>query len=387
MTTVQRPAIKPENPCFSSGPCAKRPGWSFDFLKGALLGRSHRAPCGIAKIQQMIEKSKSILGIPENYHLALVPASDTGAFEMAMWSLLGARGVDVLEWEIFGKLWVFDITQQLKLEDVRVFEAPFGSIPDLSQVDTDRDVVFVWNGTTSGVKVPDGNWIKSERKGLTLCDATSAVFAMDIPWNKLDVVTWSWQKALGGEAAHGMLALTPRAVERLESYTPPWPLPRIFRITQNGKFFSDPFEGKTINTPSMLCVEDQLDALKWAENIGGLPTLLKRSAANLKTAENWVTKTDWATFLPERPDICSSTSLCFKVIDPWFTAKSVEEQRKIIKDSEALLDKEGIAYEIANHAYAPPSYRLWGGTTMEASDIATCLEWINWAYLTIKSKE
>ncbi|MFH1157860.1 MAG: phosphoserine transaminase [Pseudomonadota bacterium] len=386
MPTVQRPTVQPKNPCFSSGPCAKRPGWSFESLKGALLGRSHRAPVGVAKIHELIERSKSILRMPKDYHLALVPASDTGAIEMAMWSLLGARGVDVLGWEVFGKFWILDVTKQLKLKDVRVFEAPFGSIPDLSKVDCDRDVVFVWNGTTSGVKVPNGDWIRSGRKGLTLCDATSAVFAMDMPWDKLDVVTWSWQKALGGEAAHGMLALSPRAVERLESYTPPWPMPKIFRITKNGKLFDEPFEGKTINTPSMLCVEDHLDALKWAESIGGLPALLKRSAANLKAAEDWVARTEWAEFLAERADICSNTSLCFRVVDPWFTAKGVEEQLKIIKDSEKILDKEGIAYEVANHRDSPASYRLWGGATVESSDIAACLEWINWAYLSVKSQ-
>ena len=386
MTIVQRPTVKPNNPCFSSGPCAKRPGWSFDSLNRAMLGRSHRSHNGVAKILQVIEKSKALLRIPKDYRLALVPASDTGAFETAMWSLLGERGVDVLGWETFGNLWIFDVTKQLKLKDLRVFKAPFGSIPDLSQVDTDRDVVFVWNGTTSGVKVPNGDWIKSERKGLTLCDATSAVFAMNIPWDKLDVVTWSWQKTMGGEAAHGMLALSPRAVERLESYTPPWPIPKIFRITKNGKLLDDPFEGKTINTPSMLCVEDHLDALKWAENIGGLPTLLKRSASNLKAAEDWVSKTEWAEFLPERPDIYSNTSICFKIVDPWFTVKSVEDQRKIIKDSEKILDIEGIAYEIANHSDAPASYRLWGGATVETSDIAACLEWINWAYLNVKSQ-
>jgi len=387
MTPAPRPAAKPHNPCFSSGPCAKRPGWSLDVLKGALLGRSHRASAGVKKIQEVIEKSKAILGMPQDYRLALVPASDTGAIEMAMWSLLGARGVDVLGWEVFGKFWIHDVVKQLKLKDVRTFEAPFGSIPDLSQVDTDRDVVFTWNGTTSGVKVPNGDWIKPGRKGLTLCDATSAVFAMELPWDKLDVVTWSWQKALGGEAAHGMLALSPRAVDRLESYTPPWPMPKIFRITKNGKLFAEPFEGKTINTPSLLCVEDHLDALKWAESIGGLPALLRRSSANLKVVEDWVAKTPWAEFLPERAEIRSSTAICFKVIDPWFTAQDNETQLKIVKDTEKMLDKEGIAYEIANHRDSPASYRLWGGATVEAADIKSCLEWINWAYLSVKSQD
>lgn len=387
MTAVPRPTTKPHNPCFSSGPCAKRPGWTLDALKGGLFGRSHRASVGVKRIQDVIEKSKTILGMPKDYHLAIVPASDTGAIELAMWSLLGPRGVDVLGWEVFGKMWVIDVTKQLKLNDVRTFEAPFGALPDLSQVDTDRDVVFTWNGTTAGVKVPNGDWIKSDRKGLTICDATSAVFAMDMPWDKLDVVTWSWQKVLGGEAAHGMLALSPRAVERLESYTPPWPMPKIFRITKNGKLFDEPFEGKTLNTPSMLCIEDQLDALRWAESIGGLQALLKRSAANLKAVEEWIGKTDWAEFLAEREETRSNTAICFKVVDPWFTAKDKETQLKIIKETEKMLDKEGIAYEVANHRDSPASYRLWGGATVETSDIKSCLEWINWAYQSVKSQD
>jgi phosphoserine aminotransferase len=387
MTSLPRPAAKPANPCFSSGPCAKRPGWSFDALKGTPLGRSHRASIGLKKIQEMLEKSRNILGMPKDYKLAMVPASDTGAVEMAMWSLLGARGVDMLGWEVFGKTWITDVVKQLKLKDVRVFEAPFGAIPDLSQVDTDRDVVFTWNGTTSGVKVPHSKWIKPDRQGLTICDATSAVFAMELPWDKLDVVTWSWQKVLGGEAAHGMLALSPRAVERLETYSPPWPMPKLFRLTKNGKLFDEPFEGKTINTPSMLAVEDCLDALKWAEGLGGLPALLQRSQANLKAVEEWVAKTDWAEFLPETADIRSNTSICFKVVDPWFTAKDKEAQLKIIKETEKMLDKEGIAYEIANHRDAPASYRLWGGATVEASDIKACLAWIDWAYNSVKSQE
>ncbi len=388
MTNIQRPATKPANPCFSSGPCAKRPGWSVEALKGTPVGRSHRAAVGLKKIQEVIEKSKAILGMPEDYKLALVPASDTGAIEMAMWSLLGARGVDVLGWEVFGKAWITDVVKQLKLKDARTFEAPFGSIPDLSKVDTaERDIVFTWNGTTSGVRVPNGDWIKSDRKGLTLCDATSAVFAMDLPWDKLDVVTWSWQKVLGGEAGHGMLAMSPRAIERLESYAPAWPLPKIFRLTKGGKFNEEPFIGKTINTPSMLAVEDCLDALKWAEGIGGLKALIKRSAANLKAVEEWVAKTDWAEFLPESADIRSSTSICFKIVDPWFAAKDEETQKKIVKDTEKMLDKEGIAYEVANHRDAPASYRLWGGATVETADIKSCLEWINWAYQTLRAEQ
>lgn len=384
--SLQRPTLKPANPNFSSGPCSKRPGWSFDGLKGALLGRSHRAGIGVKRIVDLLDRSKKILGMPEDYRLAIVPASDTGAVEMALWSLLGARGVDALSWEVFGKTWVVDITKQLKLQDVRVLDAPFGEIPDLSQVDTDRDVVFTWNGTTSGVKVPNGDWIKSDRQGLTICDATSAVFAMELPWDKLDVVTWSWQKVLGGEAAHGMIALSPRAVERLESYTPPWPMPKLFRLTKNGKLFEEPFEGKTINTPSMMAIEDCLDALKWAEGIGGLQGLLKRTNANLKAVEAWVAKTDWAEFLPATEDIRSNTSICFKVSDPWLGAQEGEAQNKIIKAVEKMLDGEGIAYEIANHRDAPPSFRIWGGATVETSDIEAVLPWIDWAYQTVRAE-
>lgn len=387
MTTFPKPQSRPKNPCFSSGPCAKRPGWTLGALKGAFLGRSHRQPLGIARVAEVIERSKSILKMPKDYRLAVVPASDTGAVEMALWSLLGPRGVDVLGWEVFGKLWIADVVKQLKLKDVRTFEAPFGSIPDLSKIDSDRDIVFTWNGTTSGVKVPNGDWIKSDRKGLTICDATSAVFAMDLPWEKLDVVTWSWQKALGGEAAHGMLALSPRTVERLESYTPPWPMPKLFRITKDGKVFEEPFEGKTINTPSMLAMEDCLDALRWAESIGGLPAMIKRSEASLKVVEEWVEKTDWAEFLPERKEIRSNTSICFKVVDPWFGAKDREAQLKFIKNTEKMLEQEGVAFEVANHREAPASFRLWAGATVEASDIEACLEWIDWAYKTLRTQE
>ncbi|TAL34883.1 MAG: phosphoserine transaminase [Alphaproteobacteria bacterium] len=384
---MQKPTAKPACPNFSSGPCAKRPGWTLDALKGAPTGRSHRASIGVKKLAEVIDRSKAILGMPKDYRLAIVPGSDTGAIEMAMWSLLGERGVDVLGWEVFGKMWIIDVVKQLKIKDQRTFEAPFGSIPDLSKVDTDRDVVFTWNGTTSGVRVPNGDWIKSDRKGLTLCDATSAVFAMELPWEKLDVITWSWQKVLGGEAAHGMLALSPRAVERLNSYSPPWPMPKVFRLTKGGKLVEEPFEGKTINTPSMLAVEDQLDALKWAESIGGLKGLVTRSNANLKAVEQWVEKTPWAEFLPDRPDIRSNTSICFKVTDQWLTSKDEETQRKVIKSVESLLDKEGVAYEIANHRDSPPSFRIWGGATVETSDIKSVLEWIGWAYESVKSQE
>lgn len=382
-----RPTTKPANPCFSSGPCAKRPGWSFDALKGALLGRSHRAGISVKRLAEVIDKSKSILGIPAGYELAIVPGSDTGAFEMAMWSMLGPRGVDVLGFEVFGKMWITDVVKQLKISDVRKFDVPFGQLPDLSQIDTDRDVVFTWNGTTSGVKVPNGDWIKSDRQGLTFCDATSAVFAMEMPWDKLDVVTWSWQKVLGGEAAHGMLVLSPRAIARLESYSPPWPMPKIFRLTKDGKFVKEPFEGKTINTPSMLAVEDHVDALRWAESLGGLPALVKRSKANLAAVEKWVASKDWIEFLPAREDTRSNTSICFKITDTWLTSKDEETQRDLIKNVEKLLDKEGIAYEVANHREAPPSFRLWGGATVETSDIEAVLHWIEWAYEQTKQQE
>ena len=386
--TLQRPTTKPANPNFSSGPCAKRPGWTVSALSNVLSGRSHRASIGVKRIQAVIEKSKTILGMPEGWKLAVVPASDTGAMEMAMWSLLGPRGVDALGWEVFGKTWITDIVKQLKLSDVRTFEAPFGEIVDLSKVDTsERDVVFTWNGTTSGVKVPNADWIKPDRKGLMICDATSAVFAMDMPWDKLDVVTWSWQKVLGGEAAHGMLALSPRAIERLENYTPPWPMPKIFRITKGGKLFDEPFEGKTLNTPSMLAVEDCLDALVWAESLGGLQGLLKRTNANLTAVEKWIEKTDWAEFLPATADIRSNTSICFKVVDPWLGTLDDNAQNKVIKSVESMLDKEGIAFEVANHRDAPPSFRLWGGATVETSDIEAVLPWIDWAYRSVKAEQ
>jgi phosphoserine aminotransferase len=384
--TLQKPAKKPTNPCFSSGPCAKRPGWSLDALKNGLFGRSHRSSVGLKRIQEVIERSKAVLGMPKDYHLAIVAGSDSGAVESAMWSLLGPLGVDVMGWEVFGKIWVTDITKQLKLKDVRTFVPEFGKLPDLAQIDTDRDVVFTWNGTTSGVRVPNGDWIKSDRKGLTICDATSAVFAMEMPWDKLDVVTWSWQKVLGGEAAHGMLALSPRAVERLNTHTPAWPIPKIFSLTKGGKFNPDPFEGKTNNTPSMMCIEDCVDALKWAESVGNAPGLIKRSTANLQAVEKWIDATDWAEFLPESKDVRSSTSICFKVVDPWLTAQSEDAQRDVIKSIEKLLDKEGAAYEVANHRDAPPSFRIWGGATVETADIAAVLEWVDWGYRTVKAE-
>ena len=375
-----KPHARPANPCFSSGPCAKRPGWTLDALEHALLGRSHRAKPGRAKLDEVVRRSRAVLGIPKDYHLAVVPASDTGAIEMALWSLLGARGVDVLAWESFGEGWATDVAKQLKLADARVIRAEYGSIPDLAKVDTDRDVVFTWNGTTSGVCVPDGEWIKPNRQGLTICDATSAAFAMALPLDKLDVATWSWQKALGGEAAHGMLALSPRAVERLESHTPPWPLPKIFRLTSKGKFNEGIFKGETINTPSLLAVEDAIDGLKWAESIGGQPALMARAKSNLAALTPWVERTPWIDFLVQDPAIRSWTSVCLKIVDDWFVRLQPDAQRAAVKRLEALLDGEGVAYDIAGHRDAPPGLRIWCGSTVERSDVEALLPWLDWAY-------
>ena len=383
---ASKPNTKPANPRFSSGPTSKRPGWSPDRLNTDSLGRSHRARQPKALLKQLIDESKRILGMPEDYLLAIVPASDTGAFEMAMWTMLGARGVDVLAWESFGAGWASDINAQLKLKDVRLMDAEYGKLPDLSEVDAaERDVIFTWNGTTSGVRVPDGNWIPDDRNGLTFCDGTSAVFAMDIPWQKLDVVTWSWQKVLGGEAAHGMLALSPGAVQRLESYTPPWPLPKIFRLVKKGKLAPDLFEGATINTPSMLAVEDQLDALSWAKEIGGLRALIQRSEANLSTISRWVKKTSWIDFLARDPATISSTSICLSIVDDWFLAKAEDEQRALIKGLVALLESEGVALDIGGHRDAPPGLRIWGGGTVESSDTGLLLPWLDWAFDHLKA--
>ena len=375
-----KPQVRPANPCFSSGPCAKRPGWTAEALKGALLGRSHRAKPGRAKLKEVVDRSRAILGMPKDYRLGIVPASDTGAVEMAMWSLLGARGVDLLAWEVFGEGWATDVEKQLKISDLRVLRAPYGRIPDLAQVDTDRDVVFTWNGTTSGARVPNGDWIKPDRKGLTICDATSAAFAMDLPWPKLDVVTWSWQKVLGGEAAHGMLALSPRAVERLETYQPAWPLPKIFRLTSKGKFAEGIFNEETINTPSMLAVEDAIDGLKWAESVGGVAALKARSLANLAAIEKWVARTAWIDFLVADAKIRSSTSVCLKVSDEWFLRLTPDVQRAQVKRLEALLDDEGVAHDIAGHRDAPPGLRIWCGATVEARDVEALLPWLDWAF-------
>ena len=377
---MTKPAVKPQNPCFSSGPCAKRPGWNLAALKDAALGRSHRSARGRAKLQEVIERSRALLGVPADYRMAVVPGSDTGAVEMCLWSLLGARGVDVLSWESFSKGWATDITQHLQLADVRVFDADFGNLPDLSQVDCDRDMVFAWNGTTSGVKVPDGEWIADDRQGLVICDATSAVFAMDLPWEKLDVVTYSWQKVMGGEAAHGMLILSPRAVERLTSFTPPWPVPKLFRMTQGGQLNEALFKGDTINTPSLLCVEDALDGLRWAGEIGGLPALVRRTRANLAVLEQWEAASEWIAFLPAHREIRSSTSICLRIADARFAGLIEAAQRATVKALVARLEDEGVAYDINGYRTAPPGLRIWGGATVETSDLKALVPWLDWAW-------
>lgn len=386
MSDVQRPAVRPANPNFSSGPCAKRPGWSVEVLKGTPVGRSHRAKVGKEKLAAVIDKSRAVLGIPADYRIGIVPASDTGAVEMALWSLLGARGVDMFAWESFGGEWVTDVTKQLKLDDVRVFKAGYGELPDLSQADFDRDVVFTWNGTTSGVRVPDGDWIKADRQGLTICDATSAVFAMDIPWDKLDVVTWSWQKVLGGEAAHGMLVLGPRAVERLQAHTPAWPLPKIFRLAKGGKLIEGIFKGETINTPSMIAVEDQLDALAWSESVGGLKGLIGRSEANLAALQAWMDKSDWAENLAKDSRTRSCTSICIAIKAPFFAKLNDEDKAAAAKKFVSLLDKEGVAFDIGAYRDAPPGLRVWGGATVETADIEKLLPWLDWAFAQVKAE-
>ncbi|MFQ5415569.1 MAG: phosphoserine transaminase [Myxococcota bacterium] len=375
-----KPTTRPRCPHFSSGPCAKRPGWSTDVLRDAAVGRSHRARLGKQKLAAVIDRSRQLLGIPDDYRLGIVPASDTGAVEMALWSLLGARGVDLLAWESFGSGWVTDVTKQLKLDGARSLVADYGALPDLSQVDFGNDVVFPWNGTTSGVRVPDGSWISDDREGLTICDATSAVFAMELPWEKLDVVTWSWQKVLGGEGAHGMLALSPRAVERLESYAPPWPLPKIFRLTKGGKLIEGIFRGETINTPSLLCVEDALDSLAWLEEIGGRKVAQERSEANLASIARWVDGVGWVDFLAARPELRSCTSICLQIVDPWFLGLSEEDRAAAAKRVVNLLAEENVAYDIGSYRDAPPGLRVWGGATVESDDIQALLPWLDWAY-------
>ncbi len=379
MTTAM-PGVRPATPHFSSGPCAKRPGWSLQALTDAVLGRSHRSKIGKAKLKRAIDLTREILQVPADYRIGIVPASDTGAVEMALWSLLGARPVTMLAWESFGEGWVTDVAKQLKLKDVTTIKAGYGEIPDLSKVDFTSDVVFTWNGTTSGARVPNGDWIKADRAGLTICDATSAAFAQRLDWPKLDVVTFSWQKVLGGEAAHGILILSPRAAERLKTYTPPWPLPKIFRMTNNGKLIEGIFEGETINTPSMLCVEDYLDALQWAKSVGGLQALVARSDANAKAIADWAARTPWIAFLAKDPAIRSNTSVCLKVVDADIQKLPAEAQAAFVKSLGGVLEKEGIAYDIDAYRDAPPGLRIWCGATVETRDVEILTQWLDWAF-------
>ena len=382
---MSKPTVKPKSAYFSSGPCKKRPGWNVTKFDTDTLGRSHRAKPAKEKLLQVIEHSKKILNLPENYHVGILAGSDTGAVEAAMWNLLGENGVEVLAWESFGLDWAKTITDQLKIKDANVHKADYGLLPDLSKIDFNKDVLFNWNGTTSGVRVPDANWIPEDRKGLVICDATSAVFAMDMDFAKLDVITWSWQKVLGGEGAHGMIALSPKAVERLESYQPTWPLPKIYRLTSKGKLAADIFKGATINTPSMFCVEDALDALSWVESIGGLQEAIDRSSRNLDAVKSWVEQSDWVDFLCQDHANLSSTSICLKVKDPNFLKLSVEDQQGKIKEINKMLENEQVAYDINSYRTAPPGFRIWGGSTVESSDIENLLPWLDWAY-TVVSK-
>ena len=375
-----KPSIRPDNPRFGSGPTTKRPGWSATGLDHQALGRSHRAAIGKSRLKEVLDRSRRLLKLPVDYRIAIVPASDTGAFEMAMWNLLGERGVDVLAWESFGRGWLTDVVDQLKLEDIRTFEADYGNLPDLRSVAPERDIVFTWNGTTSGVRLPDGDWIAPDRTGLTLCDATSAAFAMTLPWEKLDVVTYSWQKVLGGEGQHGIMVLSPRAIERLESYAPPWPLPKIFRLTKGRRLIEGVFVGETINTPSMLAVEDALDGLRWAESVGGLAGLTARTEANFRTVERWVERTGWVGFLARNPATRSPTSICLEIVDPTVAAMPRDRQNALIKDLTGRLAEEAVAYDIASYRDAPPGLRIWGGATVETSDLAALMPWLDWAF-------
>jgi len=385
MTTLAKPAMRPARPEFSSGPCAKRPGWAPENLRNAVLGRSHRSKLGKARLKDAIDRTREVLEVPDDFLIGIVPGSDTGAVEMAMWSMLGARPVQLLAFESFGKDWVTDVVKQLKIE-AEVLDAPYGKLPDLTKVRKDADLVFTWNGTTSGVRVPDASFIAADREGIVICDATSAAFAQTLDWTKLDVVTFSWQKALGGEAAHGVLILSPRAVARLESYTPPWPMPKLFRMTKGGKVTLDLFEGATINTPSMLAVEDAIDALKWAAAIGGLSEMQRRADANLGVLEAWAQKTTWVSFLAEDPAIRSNTSVCLKVIDPAITGLSDEAQADFAKKLAGLLEKEGVALDIGGYRDAPPGLRIWCGATVDTDDIDALTPWLDWAYATVSSE-
>jgi phosphoserine aminotransferase len=380
------PAVRPANGCFSSGPCAKRPGWTPTVLRNAALGRSHRAKLPKTKLKLAVDLTREVLGVPADYRIGVTPGSDTGAFEMAMWSMLGARGVDVLAWESFGEGWVFDIVKELKLKDTRTLKAPYGELPDLSKVNFDNDVVFAWNGTTSGVRVPNADWIPAGRKGLTMCDATSAAFAQALDWGKLDVTTFSWQKALGGEAGHGVIILSPRAAARLETYKPPWPMPKVFRLTKSGKLTEGVFEGETINTPSMLCVEDYIDALEWAKSFDGLEALIARADANAKAIANWVDRTPWVDFLARVPQTRSNTSVCLKVVDPTIAALSAEGQAAFAKALAAFLEKEKVAFDIGSYRDAPAGLRIWCGTTIEVADVKALTGWLDYAFAVEKSK-
>ena len=383
--TATKPGMRPAIPHFSSGPCAKRPGWSLHNLTDAVLGRSHRSKIGRAKLKRAIDLTRDVLEIPADYRIGIVPASDTGAVEMALWSLLGARPVTMLAWESFGEGWVTDVEKQLKLKDLTVIKAPYGELPDLTKIDFSNDVIFTWNGTTSGVRVPNGDWIAANRKGLTICDATSAAFAQKLDWPKLDVVTFSWQKALGGEGAHGMLILSPRAVERLETFKPAWPLPKIFRLTKGGKLNEGIFTGETINTPSMLCVEDYLDALQWAKSAGGLTATIARSDANAKALSDWVAETAWVDHLAKNANERSNTSVCLKVVDPAVVRLSGDDQATFAKTLAGLLEKEGVAYDIAFYRDAPPGLRIWCGATVERRDIEALTPWLDWAFAEAKA--
>ena len=386
MTTLAKPAQRPARPEFSSGPCAKRPGWTPENLRNAVLGRSHRSKLGKARLKAAIDQTREVLEVPADFLIGIVAGSDTGAVEMAMWSMLGARPVQLMAFESFGKDWVTDVTKQLKLPNVEFLDAPYGQLPDTSKVDPAKDLVFTWNGTTSGVRVPNADFISADREGITICDATSAAFAQDLDWTKLDVVTFSWQKALGGEGAHGVLILSPRAVARLESYTPAWPMPKLFRMTKGGKVSLDIFEGATINTPSMLCVEDALDALKWASSIGGLEGMQSRADQNLAVIADWVAKTPWVDFLAATPDIRSNTSVCLKVVDPAITALPDDAQADFAKKLASLLEKEGAALDIGGYRDAPAGLRIWCGATVEASDLEALTPWLDWAFATVSAE-
>jgi len=385
MTTLAKPAMRPARPEFSSGPCAKRPGWTPENLQNAVLGRSHRSKLGKARLKEAIDRTREVLEVPDDFLIGIVPGSDTGAVEMAMWSMLGQRPVQLLAFESFGKDWVTDVTKQLKIE-AEVLDARYGKLPDLGKVRKDADLVFTWNGTTSGVRVPNADFIAADREGIVICDATSAAFAQDLDWTKLDVVTFSWQKALGGEAAHGVLILSPRAVARLESYTPAWPMPKLFRMTKGGKVTLDLFEGATINTPSMLAVEDAVDALKWAASIGGLAEMRRRADANLGVLEAWVQKTAWVAFLAEDPSIRSNTSVCLKVIDPAVTSLSEDAQADFAKKLAGLLEKEGVALDVGGYRDAPPGLRIWCGATVDTDDLDALTPWLDWAYAALSSE-